>query len=99
MLRGRGSESTLPGFADAADGEALRFGGKGDGEALDGFVHGFVAEAVGLVVDGNDVIGANGVCHGERLFRGAVVANPGIVSADGHNGGIEWAARVEFAAE
>ena len=66
------------------DAVALRSGGVE--EAFDGFGDGFAAEVEGGVVDGHYEAGAGMFGHFPGLFRGAVVGNPGVVGADGHEG-------------
>ena len=66
------------------DALALRSGGVE--EAFDGFGDGFAAEVEGGVVDGDDEAGAGVFGHLPGLFGGAMVPDPGVVSADGHEG-------------
>lgn len=68
------------------EGDAAALGSGGVEEAFDGFGDGFAAEVEGGVVDGDDEGGAGVFGHLPGLFGGAVVADPGVVGADGHEG-------------
>ena len=72
-------------LADLTQREALRFLGQGGFGALDGFEHRFVAEAEGLMVNGDEVASAGLVGHVYGLLGRAMVPDPGIVRANGHD--------------
>ena len=55
-------------------------------EAFDRFVDWFTAEGESLMVDGHDAFGVGPIGHLDRLFGGAVVGDPGVVSSDRHDG-------------
>lgn len=72
-------------------------GAQGAFEPLDGFEERLAAEAKRLVVDGQDVLCAGVVRHGQRLFRGAVNMNPGAIGADRHDGQVNRGGRADHA--
>ena len=65
-------------------------------EAFDWFVWWFAAEDEGLVVDRHDAFGVGPIGQLDGLFGGAVVGDPGVVSADGHDGEVDGFCGAEF---
>src|SRR5438067_456650 len=66
--------------------------GAGDGEdAFDGLAGGFVAEAEGAVVHGQDVVGVHVIRHGPGLLGGGVGGDVGVVATDADDGEIDLA--------
>ena len=78
-------------LADIAQGDAL--GLDGSFEALHGLDHSFTAKGEGLVMNGQQIPSADIVRHANGLFRGAMGAQPGLISTDRHDGQIVRAQR------
>src|SRR5438132_12949859 len=76
-------------LADPADGHAVRTIASHSVEALDRLQQRLAAELKCLVMYGDEALGAGVVSHLPGLLRSAMVMNPGIVRADGHDGEID----------
>ena len=68
-------------------------------EPLDGFAERFAAEGEGLVVHGEETLGARLVGHAPGLLWRAMSADPWVVSTDGHEGEVERARGFQAAEE
>ena len=76
-------------FADFAQSQPLRLVVQGGLQSLQRFGHWLITQAERLMMDWDDVTGAGLVGHFHGLFRGAMVPNPRLISANGHDGHFE----------
>src|SRR3954454_12966675 len=77
-------------LADAVERDAVRLISRGGVEARDRLEVRLTAERERLMVHRQDELGPGVVCHLPRLLGCAVVVDPWVVRANGHDGQIEW---------
>ena len=83
-------------FANLPERNSFRLVLQSGCKTFDGFIHRFMAEPEGLMMNWNQITRARGIREFHGLFGIAMIPNPRVIRADWHNCGVKRAARTEF---